>query len=155
MDVSLEGLQEYAKTFVAALPRSQGKSAFVVGLRGELGAGKTTFVQVVARELGVTEDITSPTFVIAQSYPISNHPIFQHLIHIDAYRLTPDEPDTIGFAAYAADPTNLLFVEWPENLPVSANFPVDAPVICFETVSPDLRRVMLSLPVSNDHRTRS
>ncbi len=68
MDLTLEGLATFAKEFVATLPQRPGASALVVGLKGDLGAGKTAFVQAVAREMGVKESVTSPTFVIAQSY---------------------------------------------------------------------------------------
>lgn len=53
-------------------------------LSGDLGAGKTTFVQGMGAGLGVTEQITSPTFVIARVYPTSVGP---DLVHVDAYRL--------------------------------------------------------------------
>jgi tRNA threonylcarbamoyladenosine biosynthesis protein TsaE len=111
MDLTREGLQDFAHEFVADLP-PRGPQAYVVGLQGGLGAGKTTFVQMVAKELGVAESVTSPTFVIAQNYTTS-HPVFQHLVHMDAYRLTPLEPDTIGFASALADPSNLIRVEGP------------------------------------------
>lgn len=145
---------EYAKTFVAGLPQSPGAAAYVVGLRGELGAGKTTFVQAVAKELGVVEDLTSPTYVIAQSYLIPHNSVFKKLVHIDAYRLTPEEPDTIGFGAALKDPANLVMVEWPENLPATAGLPADAPVICFAAGDEHTRHVILSEPASVDHRTR-
>jgi tRNA threonylcarbamoyladenosine biosynthesis protein TsaE len=131
----------YAQEFVEALPNIAGDTAYVVGLRGNLGAGKTTFVQAVAKELGVKEAITSPTFVIAQSYDIQ-HTIYKKLIHMDAYRLTPLEPDTIGFGAALADPSNLILVEWPENLPTVIQREVAGmPVLKFETVDETTRRV--------------
>lgn len=68
------------------LGRRIGKSARagdVIVLEGELGAGKTTLTQGIAQALGVTEQVTSPTFVIARHHPSSTFP----LIHIDAYRL--------------------------------------------------------------------
>ncbi|MBI3573681.1 tRNA (adenosine(37)-N6)-threonylcarbamoyltransferase complex ATPase subunit type 1 TsaE [Candidatus Kaiserbacteria bacterium] len=119
MEVSLEDLPDFAKDFIARLPKTPRERAYVVGLRGELGAGKTTFVQELAQVLGVTNPVTSPTFVIVQTYPIT-HPSFSRLIHVDAYRLTPEGKDTIGWKEYAADPENLILAEWPERLPAGA-----------------------------------
>jgi tRNA threonylcarbamoyladenosine biosynthesis protein TsaE len=138
MELTLGGLQDYARQFVTELPGAAGPRAHFVGLQGELGSGKTTFVQSVARELGVTEDVTSPTFVIAQNYKTS-HPVFQRLVHIDAYRLSPDEPDTIGFADVLADPTNLIFVEWPENASYMMQYV--SSIIQFETINESMRRI--------------
>lgn len=140
MDVPLEKMDEYARQFVAALPQGQGRFAHVVGLRGELGAGKTTFVQHIAHALGVKEYVTSPTFVIAQRHSTA-HPVFTSLVHIDAYRLSDDAKDTIGFSEYLADPHNLVLVEWPENLPQAAGFPAGAPILKFETVDETTRRI--------------
>ena len=88
--------------------------AFVVFLSGELGAGKTTFTQGVAKVLGITEDVTSPTFVILKRYEIPDF-IFKNLIHIDAYRLKGyDELQKIRFEEYVNDADNLILLEWPE-----------------------------------------
>jgi tRNA threonylcarbamoyladenosine biosynthesis protein TsaE len=136
-ELSLEELANFAKKFVAELPRERGPRAHIVGLKGELGAGKTTFVQFVAKELGVEESVTSPTFTIMQPYDI-NHPPYERFVHVDAYRLNLDEPDTIGWAAYARDPGNLILVEWPENL---AGFPDDAAVLSFSVTGEHTRAI--------------
>lgn len=137
MDVSIEELDAFAERFAAELPEKAAPQAHIVGLRGELGAGKTTFVQRLAKALGAIKTPVSPTFVIAQSYPISRAP-FSRLIHIDAYRLSPDEADTVGWADYARDPKNLIVVEWPERLPW---FPKDAPLLSFAVKSPTVRSI--------------
>ncbi|MFH1188935.1 MAG: tRNA (adenosine(37)-N6)-threonylcarbamoyltransferase complex ATPase subunit type 1 TsaE, partial [bacterium] len=59
------------------------KTPLVIALEGDLGAGKTTFIQGIAKGLGIQEQITSPTFVIMKKYPI-NGGFFYHL---DCYRL--------------------------------------------------------------------
>lgn len=67
---------------------SVAQGADVIILTGELGAGKTTFAQGVARGLGITEPVTSPTFVLSKSYP--GTPL--GLLHLDVYRISsPDE----------------------------------------------------------------
>lgn len=117
MRVTLENLAQFAHQFVSTLP-PPGAHAHVVGLQGDLGAGKTTFVQHVAHELGVVESVTSPTFVIMQKYR-TTHPAFTTLVHIDAYRLKPDETATIDWAQVRTDPHALILVEWPDLLGLS------------------------------------
>ena len=137
MELSLSELKEFAKQFVKELPQTLGSRAHLVGLKGELGAGKTTFVQEVARELGIAESVTSPTFVIAKSYQLT-HPVFRKLVHVDAYRLSLGDPDTIGFGGYLREPTNLMLVEWPEHL---QSFPGDAALMTFHVTGEDTRAI--------------
>ena len=79
-------MKKMAIDFVQNLNLKEG--ATTVGLKGNLGSGKTTFSQFVAEELGIDEQITSPTFVIQKRYKIQNSDKFDTLIHIDAYRLS-------------------------------------------------------------------
>lgn len=101
--------------------------ATVIGLQGELGAGKTTFAQGVAKGLGVKEKILSPTFVIIKKYEIPSfakalegkqNSRFSSLYHIDCYRIK-DEQDlvSLGWDKIVSDPRNLLLIEWPERIP--------------------------------------
>ena len=137
MRASLSELADFAKQYVAQLPKAPGTSAHIVGLKGNLGAGKTTFAKLVAKELGVTTTVHSPTFTLVQAYPIDKPP-FKKLIHIDAYRLAPGDIDTIGWEAYAADPANVILVEWPENLPGA---PKQFPTIEFSVVDEETREL--------------
>lgn len=99
-------------------------SAFVAGLSGHLGAGKTAFTKAVARELGIEEEITSPTFVLMKIYD-TKHPTFRRLVHIDAYRLERREDlEALRFEDVVADPHNLVMMEWPENVGMNENDPV-------------------------------
>lgn len=84
----------------------------VVLLRGELGAGKTTFVRGAARALGVAEPVTSPTFTIAQRYR-ALAPL-EYVAHVDLYRISSlDQEDPDLLAGYlGAD--MVTFVEWPD-----------------------------------------
>lgn len=85
---------------------------------GDLGAGKTTFTQGLAKGLGITRVITSPTFTIMKMYR-SRVP----LVHIDAYRLEGVSQD-LGFEEYLEEPDGVTVVEWPmfieEYLPENA-----------------------------------
>ena len=108
-------MQAESARFVSSLiPHTIG--ATIVALSGDLGAGKTTFVQGIARALGVTETVTSPTFVLEKIYPLVDQS-FARLIHIDAYRLnSADELHALGWDDIIADRENLVLVEWPEKV---------------------------------------
>ena len=83
----------------------------VIALQGELGAGKTTFVQGLARALGIARPVTSPTFTLVGEYPGGR----LLLVHMDLYRLrSPDDLLTIGFPEYL-ERKALVAVEWPER----------------------------------------
>ena len=91
-------------------------SAIVVGLYGDLGAGKTAFAKAVAKALGVEEVITSPTFVIEKIYDLQNKK-FTHLIHIDAYRLEREqELVSLGWNEILKDKGSIILIEWPEKV---------------------------------------
>lgn len=90
--------------------------AFVCTLSGDLGAGKTTLTQTLAVELGITESIQSPTFVIRKRYE-TKHPIIWQLIHIDAYRLeTGVELEKLRFSEDLAQPHTIICMEWPQQV---------------------------------------
>lgn len=103
---------------------AQKDTATVLALQGDLGAGKTTFTQALAQELGVRDTVQSPTYVLMKSYPLSfttPHPgiegRFDRLVHIDAYRLeAPEEFAALKPEAFLNDPKALVVVEWPEKL---------------------------------------
>lgn len=112
--IGVGAMNTYAADFVRSLVR--GTQATVVALQGDLGAGKTTFVQGVAKALGITEPITSPTFVIQKIYPLVGQ-IFEHLVHIDAYRLkSAHELAVLRWEETLRNPGNLVCIEWPERI---------------------------------------
>lgn len=100
----------------------QEKGTNILALHGDLGAGKTTLVSVIAKELGVGESIISPTFIIYRAYDILREAnligaAFTKLVHIDAYRLTGEEDaKKLRLDELFADPTNLVCIEWPEHV---------------------------------------
>ena len=104
-----------SEEFVAHLEPA-ANAARLVTLSGELGAGKTTFAQAVAKALGVEETVTSPTFVIEKIYALQNQK-FTRLVHMDAYRLkSAHELDVLGWKELLADEGNLILLEWPERV---------------------------------------
>lgn len=81
----------------------------VICLDGDLGAGKTLFVQKLAAGLGVREEVTSPTFNLMNVYETGRLPVF----HFDLYRLEQeDELEDIGFYDYADAPDGVVLIEW-------------------------------------------
>lgn len=111
---NLEELQKEAARFSHSLMPS-ASHAVLVTLSGELGAGKTSFTQGMAREFGIEEPITSPTFVLEKIYELPEGKRFARLVHIDAYRLEGEKSlIPLGFEDLYADPQNLIVLEWPE-----------------------------------------
>ena len=86
----------------------------VICLDGDLGAGKTLFVQNLAASLGVQGEVTSPTFNLMNLYEDGRLP----LVHFDLYRLEQEyELDEIGFYGYVENPDGLVLIEWAEKFP--------------------------------------
>jgi tRNA threonylcarbamoyladenosine biosynthesis protein TsaE len=134
---SLETTAKKAEEFVATL--APNSKATVVGLYGDLGSGKTTFTQAVAKILGVTGTVTSPTFIIEKIYHLSQKN-FKHLIHIDAYRLEKSEELTkLGWQEIIDNPENLIFIEWPER--VANILPPDIKKINFAFIDETTREI--------------
>jgi tRNA threonylcarbamoyladenosine biosynthesis protein TsaE len=92
------------------------KSARLVLLRGDLGAGKTTMVKGIAEGLHAAsrDDVTSPTFTLIHEYRGPDVNIY----HVDLYRIdTPRELDTLGLDELFAEEGNLVLLEWGEKFP--------------------------------------
>lgn len=102
----------WGQALAAALPlASLAKQAFVITLRGDLGAGKTTLARAILRALGVRGRIKSPTYPLVESYNLQNFPVY----HFDLYRFSsPDQWFDAGFDDIFAGP-GLMLVEWPEQ----------------------------------------
>jgi tRNA threonylcarbamoyladenosine biosynthesis protein TsaE len=83
----------------------------VVLVSGDLGSGKTTFVRGALRAFGVTEEVTSPTFVVGILYDGADGP----LAHLDLYRLAGLEGEDPGLLDPYFGPDTVTFVEWPER----------------------------------------
>lgn len=113
---SLSDTEKIAKDFIEKISIGIYDGALIVGLYGDLGSGKTTFTQAVAKIFGIKEDITSPTFVIEKIYDTGKNN-FKKLVHIDAYRLeSPKELSALDWEKTMGDPKNIIFIEWPERV---------------------------------------
>ncbi|MCI8594028.1 MAG: tRNA (adenosine(37)-N6)-threonylcarbamoyltransferase complex ATPase subunit type 1 TsaE [Oscillospiraceae bacterium] len=103
------------------------KAGSVVAFTGDLGAGKTAFVRGLARGLGISERVTSPTFTIVNEYEGGRLPLF----HFDLYRLGSDEElSDIGWEDYLRR-GGVCAVEWSETAPS---------VVDTDTIRVDIRR---------------
>ena len=85
------------------------KAGMVIRLDGQLGSGKTTFVQGVGKALNISRAIKSPTYTIVKSYSTQ----LGNLVHIDAYRLEDADGDTIDLP-YLMNNQAIVFIEWAE-----------------------------------------
>jgi tRNA threonylcarbamoyladenosine biosynthesis protein TsaE len=101
----------------AALGEQWGRDAkpgCVIGLTGDLGAGKTQLVKGIARGLGITARIQSPTFALVNEYREGRLP----MAHLDLYRLdTPQQILSAGLEEYFANPPGVTVIEWCERWP--------------------------------------
>jgi len=99
------------RSLTRAMSASAAVNGAVLYLRGELGAGKTTCVRGLLRVLGAAGRVRSPTYTLAETYPLE---LF-HCTHVDLYRLqTRSEVDELGLRDVLG-PGSLLLVEWPEK----------------------------------------
>jgi tRNA threonylcarbamoyl adenosine modification protein YjeE len=94
----------------------------VIALQGDLGAGKTTFVQGLMKGLGSKNRVASPTFILMRRHKLSTGAAlskaktFSNVFHIDAYRLKkPEQFDVLGLEEILKDPKNIVLIEWPEQ----------------------------------------
>jgi len=119
--------------------------AMILALEGELGSGKTTFIQGLAKALGVKEKITSPTFVIMRRFNILASKHFNNFYHIDCYRLEkPEELVELDFKRIIERPENLVVIEWADK--VKSLIPKDAVWIEFEWAGEEERKIEIKMP---------
>lgn len=127
--------KEVAKGFTKAFLKNGG----VVGLFGQLGSGKTTFVQAVGSTLGIKEKILSPTFIFIRNYQLAK--LNKTLFHIDLYRLEGSKDlENLGLREIFENPNNIVVVEWAEKL--GKLLPKDTIKIKFEILDKNTRRLL-------------
>lgn len=87
-----------------------------IALVGDLGAGKTTLVSYIAAHLGVTDEVSSPTFSLINEYAVPNNAAYDKILHSDWYRIE-DENEAIeaGIEDMLYDQNALKFIEWPSK----------------------------------------
>lgn len=130
---SEEAMHAFAEDFAKTL-----KGGEVVALIGDLGAGKTTFVQGLAKAFGVKERVTSPTFVYMHVHKTKGEALF---VHVDAYRGDADTLREIGLTEYLADPSAVVVIEWADK--VEELLPDDAIRLEFAHIEGGVRSVTI------------
>jgi len=116
LTTSPRGTGQYAKKIARLLSGIKSGQAAVVGLSGELGAGKTVFARELLRALGVKEKIVSPTFVLLREYKTSSG-VYPTAYHLDAYRLSGAlDVKPLRLGELMKKKGNLLLIEWPERI---------------------------------------
>ncbi len=103
----------------------------IVALYGDLGSGKTTFVQGFAKGLGIKEKIISPTFIIIRQYPTNFY-------HIDLYRV--ENFQGLGLKEILENPNNIVLIEWAEKL---SNLPKNTKKIIIKKLEGDKRIITI------------
>lgn len=130
------------RDFAASLIEGE-KESLTVGLIGELGAGKTTFVQGFAEGLGITKRVISPTYVLVREYEVKKGG-FENLYHVDLYRLTEDvsgEAGELGIFDIWGKDGNIVLIEWAEK--IADIIPDDAYKIEFDLVGEKERKIAI------------
>jgi tRNA threonylcarbamoyladenosine biosynthesis protein TsaE len=131
---SLSLLESFAHEFAKTL-----KKGDVVYLHGDLGSGKTTFTQLLLKQLNYLKRVKSPTYAIYESYKLSNF----ELIHMDLYRLSC--PEELFYLAIDEifDEENIVIIEWPDKgLGV---LPEASKILSFELINSHTRQLSLEI----------
>ena len=130
------------------IEHKRGKETVIIlALTGDLGSGKTTFVQGLAKGLGIKKRVISPTFMLMRKYDISiNHqpPTINNFYHVDLYRLEENvekEAVNLGVKDIWSDPENIVAIEWAEK--IKDIIPKDAIWIKFENAGRGKRKITL------------
>ncbi|MBR5936273.1 MAG: tRNA (adenosine(37)-N6)-threonylcarbamoyltransferase complex ATPase subunit type 1 TsaE [Bacteroidaceae bacterium] len=131
---SLDTIQESAKEFV----RQMGDDT-VFAFYGKMGAGKTTFIKALCKELGVEDEVNSPTFAIINEYRSAT--TAELIYHFDFYRIKKlEEVYDLGYEDYFYSGA-LCFIEWPEL--VEELLPLDAKKVTITENSDGTRTITL------------
>ncbi|SEM82454.1 tRNA threonylcarbamoyladenosine biosynthesis protein TsaE [bacterium A37T11] len=135
MEFEINNLEELRQAAEQVL--TFGSSSRVYLFYGEMGAGKTTLIKVICRQLGVDGSTSSPTFSIVNEYEGESGPIY----HFDLYRLQkPEEAYDLGYEEYLWS-GHYCFVEWPEK--AESSWPPDAVYVHIHEINAGIRKVSL------------
>lgn len=116
------------------------KGGEVLALSGNLGSGKTTFVQGLAKGLGLKQRIISPTFILIRRYDLKN----KYLYHVDLYRFEKDtvkEVKNLGIEDMWVSPNCITVIEWAEK--IKDIIPKKATWVYFENIGESQRKIII------------
>lgn len=132
---SAQQTKHLAKTLAEKFDRG------VIALSGDLGSGKTTFVQGFAKGLGIKDKIISPTFILIRQHLIPNTK--KVFYHIDLYRLEKtDQLFHIGIEEIIKNPNNIIIIEWADK--AKKFLPKNTIYITFEQINENSRKIKIS-----------
>ncbi len=146
------------------LKTSIREKTLVLGIEGDLGGGKTTFLQGFAKGLGIKEKILSPTFILMKKFQIPSTkfqtnskfkiPKFKNFYHIDCYRIEkPKEILDLGFKEIIADPHNIVAIEWADR--IKSLIPKEAILINCQFINKTKRKITIKKELSSIFRVLS
>ena len=139
---SFRETQELGKDFARFLAGGD-----IVCLHGDLGSGKTTFVQGLAKGLGIKQRIISPTFLIIRKYKIRINDeglMINDFYHIDLYRVESEKDlESLGIEEIINNKNNIVVIEWAEKL--KSYLPRQRIDVGFSYVSDEVRKITFSL----------
>ncbi|NPA34766.1 MAG: tRNA (adenosine(37)-N6)-threonylcarbamoyltransferase complex ATPase subunit type 1 TsaE [Chlorobi bacterium] len=141
-----EELDQLAKYILLNYPDRQ-----VFALYGPLGAGKTTFIKYLSKQLGVVDSVKSPTYTLANVYKTYQN---EKIYHLDLFRIKESvEWLDIGVDDYIEDPNAVIFVEWPEK--IRDLLPPDRTLMIHINPDPDTqkRKIVILLPDEQENHT--
>ncbi len=132
--------QQLGFTFAKTL-----KGGEVLALYGDLGSGKTTFMQGLAKGLGITGNIISPTFIIMRTYNVGNRDEglgIRNLYHLDLYRIENGEQAVdLGLKDLMGNRENVIAIEWPDK--IENILPEKRIDLIFEYLEDDRRKIRI------------
>ncbi len=132
----LDRIESIARKFVEL---TQDYSIFTFS--GELGAGKTTLISAICKELGVMDVVSSPTFAIIQEYTTTSG---KNIVHMDLYRIKDEEEAIHSGLEDSLLSGDICMVEWPENAP--GIFPERTVKSRIEITGKEERKLILQIP---------
>ncbi len=128
-------IQKIAKEFISLIDKYK-----IIAFSGQLGAGKTTLINEICKQLGVEESVTSPTYAIIQEY----HSNARIIYHMDLYRIKSVEEAVDAGIEDCLLSKNVCLVEWPEKAHLL--FPPETVYTSLETLSNNMRKLIVQLP---------
>lgn len=132
MSYSLTELSQVAGVLLKAYGQKP-----IWAFQAPMGAGKTTLIAAICKEMGITDHVTSPTFAIMNQYDASGKLVY----HMDWYRIQ-DEKEALRTGIEAAlEEADQCFIEWPEN--AKGLLPQDTQVFQIEILDPEHRRIFI------------
>lgn len=106
-------LKDFTKTLKSELKKNK---KIILLFQGNLGAGKTTFIKEIGKNLGIKNIIKSPTFILWQIYPFKINKTFYNFHHIDLYRINAKALLNLKFSKKIEEKNNIFAIEWGEKL---------------------------------------